>query len=184
MADIYAKLTPQYYGEDASASITRYTGDEDTDKYLNSLPQEKRADALKRLTAPLTGAELAEKAKDPNYNMDRSQYSRFLEWKKTEDKGVLDDIGMLGDGVAHIFEQIAKAAGSTKDHPLESLVKLGPSFVEAFSQGTRGMYGMLAQSTDPTSKFFRLKAAINGEDSDEGYTQYQEAREFNRNSFE
>ena len=184
MADIYAKLTPQYYGEDASASITRYTGDEDTDKYLNSLPQEKRADALKRLTAPLTGEELAEKAKDPNYNMDRSQYSRFLEWKKTEDRGVLDDIGMLGDGVAHIFEQIAKAAGSVKDHPLESLAKLGPSGVEAFAQGTRGMYGMLAQSTDPTSKFFRLKSAITGEDSDEGYSQYQEAREFNRNSIE
>ena len=184
MADIYAKLTPQYYGEDASASVTRYTGDEDTDKYLNSLPVEKRADALKRLTAPLTGEELAERAKDPNYNMDRNQYSRFLEWKKTEDKGVLDDIGMLGDGVAHIFEQIAKAAGSVKDHPLESLAKLGPSGVEAFAQGTRGMYGMLAQSTDPTSKFFRLKSAIFGEDSDEGYSQYQEAREFNRNSIE
>lgn len=184
MADIYAKLTPQFYGEDASASVTRYTGDEDTDKYLNSLPLEKRADALKRLTAPLTGAELADKAKDPNYNMDRSQYSRFLEWKKTEDKGILDDIGVLSEGVGHIFNQIVKTAGSSKDHPLESLVKLGPSFLEGFAQGTRGMYGMFAQSTNPASKFFRLKAAINGEDSDEGYTQYQEAREFNRNSVE
>jgi len=184
MADIYANTSPQYFGGEGSASVTRYTGDEDTDKYLNSLPLEKRADALKRLTAPLSGKELAEKAKDPNFNMDRGQYTRFLDWKKTEEKGVLDDVGMLGDGVAHIFEQIAKTAGSVADHPLESLAKLGPSGVEALYQGTRGMYGMLAQSTDPTSKFFRLKAAITGEDSDDGYAQYQEAREFNRNSIE
>ena len=98
--------------------------------------------------------ELAEKAKDPYYKMDRSQFSRYLGWKKNEDKGILDDIGLLSEGVAHIFEQIAKTAGSVADHPLQSLAKLGPSGVEAFYQGTRNMYGMLAQSSNPTSKFF------------------------------
>jgi len=184
MADIYADTSPQYFGGEGANSVTRYTGDEDTDKYLNSLPEDKRADALKRLTAPLTGEELAEKAKDPYYKMDRSQFSRYLGWKKNEDKGILDDIGLLSEGVAHIFEQIAKTAGSVADHPLQSLAKLGPSGVEAFYQGTRNMYGMLAQSSNPTSKFFRFKAAITGEDSDEGYRQYQEAREFNLDSID
>jgi GNAT superfamily N-acetyltransferase len=184
MADIFADTTPQYFKGEGSNGVTRYTGDEDTDKYLNSLPPEKRADALKRLTAPLTGEELAEKAKDPNFTMDRSQYGRFIEWKKTEDKGILDDIGMLAEGGMHIFEQIYKTASSVKDHPLESMAKLGPSGIEAFYQGTRNMYGMLAQSQDPTSKFFRFKAAIMGEDSDQGYNQYLEAREFNRDSIQ
>ena len=184
MADIFADTSPQYFKGEGSDGVTRYTGDEDTDKYLNSLPPEKRAEALKRLTAPLTGEELAEKAKDPNYTMDRGQYSRFIEFKKTEDRGILDDIGMLAEGGMHIFEQIAKTVGSAKDHPLDSLVKLGPSGVEALWQGTRNMYGMVAQSADPTSKFFRFKSAITGEDSDQGYNQYLEARQFNRESIE
>lgn len=184
MADIFADTSPQYFKGEGSDGVTRYTGDEDTDKYLNSLPPEKRADALKRLTAPLTGEELAENAKDPNYTMNREQYSRFIEFKKTEDRGILDDIGMLAEGGMHIFEQIAKTVGSAKDHPLESLAKLGPSGVEALWQGTRNMYGMVAQSSDPTSKFFRFKAAITGEDSDQGYNQYLEARAFNRDSIE
>jgi GNAT superfamily N-acetyltransferase len=184
MADIFADTSPQYFKGEGSSGVTRYTGDEDTDKYLNSLPLEKRADALKRLTAPLSGEELAEKAKDPNYTMDRGQYGKFLEWKKTEETGILDDIGLLAEGGMHIFEQIAKTAGSIKDHPLESMAKLGPSTIEAFYQGTRNMYGMLAQSSDPTSKFFRFKAAIMGENSDEGYNQYLQARDFNRDSIE
>lgn len=184
MADIFADTSPQYFRGEGSSGVTRFTGDEDTDKYLNSLPPEKRAEALKRLTAPLTGEELAEKAKDPNFTMDREQYSRFIEFKKTEDRGILDDIGMLAEGGMHIFEQIAKTAGSVKDHPLESLAKLGPSGVEALWQGTRNMYGMVAQSSDPTSKFFRFKAALMGEDTDQGYNQYLEAREFNRESIE
>lgn len=184
MADIFADTSPQYFRGEGSSGVTRFTGDEDTDKYLNSLPPEKRAEALKRLTAPLTGEELAEKAKDPNFTMDREQYSRFVEFKKTEDKGILDDIGMLAEGGMHIFEQIYKTASSVKDHPLESLAKLGPSGVEALWQGTRNMYGMVAQSSDPTSKFFRFKAALMGEDTDQGYNQYLEARQFNRESIE
>jgi GNAT superfamily N-acetyltransferase len=185
MADIYDKeillnLTGET-GTPESSLGGLSTGNKAADEYLQSLPDEERAEAFKRLTAPLTGEDIAARMEDPNYDPDRAGYKLWAEYKKNADRDIMNDISA---GAQQIFDQMAKTAGSAVDHPFSFFVKAGPSLVEALMQGTRGMYGLVMQSQDPNSIFFQFADAINGRDTDEGYRQFLQARQFQRDSID
>ena len=184
MADIFKKNPDGGYlinSDEAPVAGEVSTGNDKWDEYLTSLPQEDREEALKRLQAPLTGEELAEKMKrDPDFDIKFEDFAKFESYKSVQERHLMDDIMMGADG---IMEQFGKAIQSAADHPSKALYTLGGTSVEALLQGTRGMVGMAAESQDPSSIFFNMKDVLTGGGTPEArYAQFLKAREFNRGS--
>ena len=149
------------------------------------MPEEERQAALAEITAPPTGEEIAgmiqaKQAVGEVANVTREQYRLYKAYSKTKETDIIEAIGM---GAEMVWNDLQKAAGSMYDKPIDSVAKLTPSFIEAFSQGTRSMYGMLAESQDPNSVLFRVKNAIyTGSDEDAEYEQFMQALDFNAKS--
>ena len=181
MAEIF--LRPNQYletGRRAVASESQ-TGDADLNSYLSGLPEAEREEALKRITAPINGKDIADKMmEDEKFMPSLDEFRLYSSWKKDQEVDILD---ALGKGSEHILDTFGAAIGSATDHPLSAFLKSGTSLIEAFSQGSRNLYGMVAQSQDPSSPFFKLKAALQGSGSEEEqYRVFKEARRFNEQS--
>lgn len=181
MAEIF--LRPNQYletGRRAVASESQ-TGDADLNSYLSGLPEAEREEALKRITAPINGKDIADKMmEDEKFMPSLDEFRLYSSWKKDQEVDILD---ALGKGSEHILDTFGAAIGSATDHPLSAFLKSGTSLVEAFSQGSRNLYGMVAQSQNPSSPFFKLKAALQGSGSEEEqYRVFKEARRFNEQS--
>jgi hypothetical protein len=153
---------------------------EETKTYLDSLSPEERQLAVERINAPLTGEDVFEALKqDMDYAPTLPEYLKYVAYNKTHESSLLDGIG---EGVGMVLDDLGRAAGAVADHPMKALAKAPPSLIEAFAQGTRNLYGMLAQSANPDSVLFGLKNAIAGDGSPEGYNQFLAARKFNKHS--
>ncbi len=161
---------------DANAGQTTYTGNPEIDKYINSLPEEEREEAFKKITAPKTGEEIwkdmlkADTAKvvyDPNYD-------DWLKLKAYQDTIDNDNLELLTKSGAHIYELFTKAAQGAYKEPS----KVPASVVEAFAQGTKSLYGVMAMSADSSSVQAQFFNAINGveENSKEAYNEFLRAR--------
>lgn len=181
MAEIF--LRPNQYLETGRRAVASepQVADADINAYLSNLPEEERQEALKRITAPLNGKDIADKMmEDEKYIPSIDEFRLYSSWKKDQEVDILD---ALGKGSEHILETFGAAIGSATDHPLSAFVKSGTSLIEAFSQGSRNLYGMVAQSQDPSSPFFKLKTALQGSGSEEEqYRVFKEARRFNEQS--
>lgn len=184
MADLYEQ--PKLYvtsGEPmAMPTGSMQTGQPSVDQMLSQLSPEEREEAMQFITAPPTGEEISKLIQEKNANgevheITREQYRLLKSHLKTQES---DLISMLGDAGSKVFEDIQAAATAAYDDPAEHLKKLTPSVVEAFAQGTRGLYGMAAQAQDPTSIGFRVKNAVlgNGDDEDAEIAQYMDAQRF------
>ena len=157
------------------------------DIYAPAVNQPKQTNASEDgvdVNAALTGDEVAhalflDQTGQINYKPTHEDYITYKEWHKTQSTNILKGIS---EGAGQIWNDVVAAGGSVLKHPLESTAKLTPSLVEAFMQGTRNLYGMVAQSQDPDSVLFRFKDALSGSGSDEGYRQFLEARDFNKHS--
>ena len=184
MADLYAPQ-PQFINAEGAGQTQPQqqgiTGDEEVDRYLQSLPEGERDAALQRLTAPPTGEELAQKVKS-GYNPSLEEFDAIDAWHKTHEVNIIEGIGV---GIEQVMGDLGRAVGAIADHPLDVMSKSPANVVEAFSQGTRNFYGMAAQSADPSSLLFRFKNFLSGTGSKEDrYNQYMEALAFNRHSEE
>lgn len=184
MAELYAN--PSFFNNSGDKPIGNYTGNPEIDRELDLMPEEERQAALAEITAPATGEEVANtvqrklaEGEVPNISID--DYRLYKSFIKTKETDILDAIGQ---GADMVFQDLMKAAGSVADKPVESLAKLTPTTIEAFGQGTRNLYGMLAQSQDPNSVFFRIKNAVTADGSDEEaeFRQFRDALEFNARS--
>lgn len=110
-------------------------------------------------------------------NEDFGLYEGFLDKKKTDwGRTAANAAGYLtstvGAGIKGLFEarnlnpQVAAATA-----------------IESGAQGTRDLYGLLAQSEDPSSVFFKFKDWINGTGTvDDRKNQWLEARDFSENT--
>jgi len=153
---------------------------EQTQTYLDSLEPEERQKAIERINAPLTGEDIAEALKrDMDYVPTQPDYLKYLAYNKTHETSLLDGIA---EGAGTVLGDLSRAVGAVADHPMKALATAPTSLIEAFAQGTRNLYGMVAQSANPDSVLFGLKDAISGNGSDEGYRQFLEARKFNKHS--
>lgn len=157
------------------------TGRPEVDDYLLSLPEQERDAALARISAPMTGKELWEKRnEDRNFVPTFDQFQRIREYRRTLDSEVLQSIGA---GLDMFLQTFGDAISHTAQNPLEVGGKIPASLVEAFWQGSRDMYGMVAEAEDPASVLFGLKSVLTGNGSDEEqYQQYLQALEFQRKS--
>lgn len=183
MAELFAD--PSFWKNNGQQPAGNYTGVPEVDRELEKMPEEERQAAIAEITAPPTGEEIAgmiqsKLAVGEVANISREQYRLYKAYSKTKETDIMEAIGM---GADMVWNDLQKAAGSFYDKPIESIAKLTPSAIEAFSQGTRSMYGMLAESQDPNSVLFRVKNAIfTGSDEDAEYEQFMQALDFNAKS--
>jgi hypothetical protein len=153
---------------------------EQTLAFLDSLEPEERQKAIEEINAPLTGEDVAEALKqDADYVPEEADYLKFVAFNKTRETSIIDGIGA---GASAVLDDLGRAVGAVADHPLKALSQAPASLIEAFAQGTRNLYGMVAQSSDPNSVLFGFKNALAGDGSPEGYQQFLEARRFNKHS--
>jgi hypothetical protein len=182
MADLYAPQ-PQFINAEGTGQTEPQqqgiTGDEEVDRYLQSLPESERDAALQRLTAPPTGDELARKVQT-GYTPSLEDFDAIDAWHKNHEVNIAEGIGA---GIEQVMGDLGRAVGAVVDHPMDALFKSPANVAEGFAQGTRNFYGMAAQSADPSSLLFRFKNFLNGTGTkEERYNQYIEALNFNRES--
>ena len=128
---------------------------------------------------PKDGADVARMiSEDPNEaknisNEDFDLYEKFLDSKKTDllqtalgaAGGIVETVGKGIKGLFEIRNLSPEVAASTA--------------LESGLQGTRDLYGMVAQSEDPSSFFFKFKDLLDGTSSvAERKKQWLEARDF------
>lgn len=184
MAELYEN--PKHYVTAGGAIGDSANGEPTVERMLADLSLEEREEAMQYITAPPSGEEIMRAMQERNsrgevMNMTLDQYRLFKAHNKNKETDV---IAGIGEAAGTVFDEIQKAAGSIVDNPVDAVQKLTPSVVEAFAQGTRNLYGMAAQSADPTSVFFRMKNALqaNGDDEEAELQQFMEAQAFNVHS--
>ena len=154
--------------------------DAETTQYLETLNPEERQAAIDEINSPMTGEDISEALKmDMDFTPSQEEYLKYVAYNKTRESSILDGIG---EGVEMVLNDLGNAVSAVADHPLKALATAPPSLIEAFAQGTRNLYGMVAQSSNPDSVLFGLKNALAGDGSPEGYNQFLEARKFNKHS--
>ena len=185
MAELYAKpfetietgynpQQPQGGGQSSEA-----------DEYLSSLPPEERQAAIQRLNAPLTGEELATLAQSGQKMPTVAEFAEIEKFHKNHEISFIDGLGKIAEGGEQFMTDISKAFGAMIDNPKDVASKMPATAVEAFAQGTRNFYGMLAQSNNTDSTLFKVKDFLNGTGTiEDRYNQYIQALKFNKDSME
>jgi hypothetical protein len=104
-------------------------------------------------------------------------YEDYLDKKKT------DYISTISQGVSGIADTVGKGvAGIFQLRNLDPRVAASTA-IEGAAQGTRDLYGMVAQSTDPTSYMFKFTNWLNGTGTvQDRKAQWIEANEFTERS--
>jgi hypothetical protein len=87
------------------------------------------------------------------------EYSNFKKYKEEEEGHFLQDVAM---GISSVPDIVGNAAAAYWNKPSETLKKTVPSVIEGLAQNGRDTYGMFWESNDPSSPFFRFKAALSG----------------------
>ena len=151
---------------------------------LYGLSPDQQALALEEAQKPPTGEELAMAlAMRPDFEkvMTQEEFLRYDDYMKTVETDWIEGI-MTGAGM--VVDEIGKGLTAFyKDD--EKLMRAIPTLAEGFARGTRDMYGLIAQSADPQSPFFKFKELLTGTGSpEERFAQFKDARKFNRNSLD
>lgn len=157
----------------------------EADEYLSSLPPEERQAAIQRLNAPLTGEELATLASSGQKMPTLAEFAEIEKFHKSHEVSFIDGLGKIAEGGEQFMTDITKAFGAILDKPTDVASKMPATAVEAFAQGTRNFYGMLAQSSNTDSVLFKVKDFLNGTGTiEDRYNQYIQALKFNKDSSE
>lgn len=185
MAELYAKPY-EVIDTGYNPQQTQQGGqDAEMQSYLESLPPEERQKALERINAPLSGEELALMAQSGEKVPTLEEYAEIEKYHKNQEISFIDGLGKIAEGGEQVMTDLSNAFASFLSNPADATSKMPATAVEAFSQGTRNFYGMLAQSGNPDSTLFRVKDFLNGTGTiEDRYNQYMEALKFNRESAE
>jgi len=117
---------------------------------------------------------------DENFdrNMTVDDFKLYEQYMQEKKSNFLSTAAAAAGSVANVIGK--GILGLVDAQNLNPAVAVG-TVAEAGAQGTRQLYGMLAQSEDPNSVFFRFKDWINGTGKPEDrLQQWKEAREFAR----
>ena len=145
-------------------------------EFPDSVTPEQAQKALAKQFPP-TGEDIATTlSQDPTFKPTKDQYALFEQFK---DQQSTDYLSGLAEALPVVAEDIAKGVPGVARAFLSADKSLAASGVEAFAQGTRNLYGLLAQSENPSSPLFKFKSLLTGSGSlDERYNQFLEARDF------
>ena len=141
----------------------------DVDSLLGPQP----ADSVESLLdAPLTGEDISLAMQDPSYQPTQDDYLKFEEYSKSKQVDWIDTIAKSVDAAAGMIGgAVAEGAQGAVANPL--------NYIEGAAQGTRQLYGLVAQSQDPGSPLFKFKDLVAGTGTPESrYSQFLEARDF------
>lgn len=185
MAELYAKPYEVIDTGYNPQQTQQGSQDAEMQSYLDSLPPEERQKAIERINAPLSGEELALMAKSGERLPTLEDYAEIEKFHKNHEVSFIDGLGRIAEGGEQVMNDLVNAATSFWSNPADATSKMPATAVEAFAQGTRNFYGMLAQSQNPDSALFRVKDFLNGTGTiEDRYNQYIEALKFNKQSAE
>jgi hypothetical protein len=121
---------------------------------------------------PATGEDIAGAMQDPAYKPSVDDYLKFEQYSKTKQTDWINTIAQSVDTAANMIGgAISQGAQGAVANPL--------NYIEGAAQGTRQLYGLVAQSQDPGSPLFKFKDLIAGTGTAESrYNQFLEARDF------
>ena len=110
-------------------------------------------------------------------NEDFGLYEEFLDKKKTDfGRTAANAAGYLASTVGAGIKGLFEARNLNPEVAAATAIESG-------AQGTRDLYGMVAQSEDPSSMFFKFKDWINGTGAiEDRKKQWLEARDFSENT--
>ncbi len=121
---------------------------------------------------PATGEDIAGAMQDPAYKPSVDDYLKFEEYSKNKQTDWVNTIAQSVDAAAGMIGgAISQGAQGAIANPL--------NYIEGAAQGTRQLYGLVAQSQDPASPLFKFKDLVAGTGTPESrYQQFLEARDF------
>lgn len=136
---------------------------------------------------PITGEDVAvEIAKDPEYKPKLEHYKLYEDWLHNNSKSLLEQAGDFGSRMVNAAPNFVIGVGRgvlNFLNPLSYNYSEGENPVstlgESTAQGTRNLYGVIAESTNPDSPLFKFKDWILGDGTVETRRkQFLEARDF------
>jgi hypothetical protein len=121
---------------------------------------------------PATGEDIAGAMQDPAFTPSQEDYFKFEQYAKTKQTDWINTISQSVDtAVGMIGGAISQGAQGAAANPL--------NYIEGAAQGTRQLYGLVAQSQDPSSPLFQFNDLVAGTGTPESrYQQFLEARDF------
>lgn len=140
-------------------------------EFPDSVSQEEAQKILADQIQP-TGEDIAGAMQDPAYKPSVDDYLKYEEYAKNKQVDWIDTIAKSVDAAATMIGgAVAEGAQGAAVNPL--------NYIEGAAQGTRQLYGLVAQSQDPASPLFRFKDLVAGTGTPESrYQQFLEARDF------
>jgi len=140
---------------------------------IDSLLGPEPADSVESLLdAPLTGEDISMAMQDPSFTPSKSDYLKYEEYAKTKQTDWINTAAQAADAaIGMIGSAVSQGAQGAAANPL--------NYIEGFAQGTRQLYGLAAQSQDPSSPLFKFKDLVAGTGTEESrYQQFLDARDF------
>lgn len=140
---------------------------------IDSLLGPEPADSVESLLdAPLTGEDISLAMQDPAFTPTQADYLKYEEYAKTKQTDWINTIAQSVDAAANMIGgAISEGAQGAVINPL--------NYIEGAAQGTRQLYGLIAQSQDPSSPLFKFKDLVAGSGTAQSrYEQFLEARDF------
>ena len=121
---------------------------------------------------PPTGEDISQAMQDPSYQPTQDDFLKYEEYAKTKQTDWVNTIAQAADAATGMIGgAISQGAQGAAVNPL--------NYVEGFAQGTRQLYGLAAQSQDPSSPLFKFKDLVAGTGTPESrYQQFLDARDF------
>jgi hypothetical protein len=121
---------------------------------------------------PATGEDIAGAMQDPAYKPSVDDYLKYEEYTKNKQTDWVNTIAQSVDAAAGMISgAVSQGAQGAIANPL--------NYIEGAAQGTRQLYGLVAQSQDPASPLFKFKDLVAGTGTPESrYQQFLEARDF------
>jgi hypothetical protein len=140
---------------------------------IDSLLGPQPADSVESLLdAPITGEDISLAMQDPAFTPTQADYLKYEEYAKTKQTDWINTIAQSVDAAANMIGgAISEGAQGAVINPL--------NYIEGAAQGTRQLYGLVAQSQDPSSPLFKFKDLVAGSGTAQSrYEQFLEARDF------
>jgi len=124
------------------------------------------------LDAPVTGEDISLAMQDPAFTPTQTDYLKYEEYAKNKQTDWINTISQSVDAAANMIGgAISEGAQGAVINPL--------NYIEGAAQGTRQLYGLVAQSQDPGSPLFKFKDLVAGSGTAQSrYEQFLEARDF------
>ena len=140
---------------------------------IDSLLGPQPADSVESLLdAPITGEDISLAMQDPAYKPSVDDYLKYEDYAKNKQTDWVNTIAQSVDAAAGMISgAVSQGAQGAVANPL--------NYIEGAAQGTRQLYGLVAQSQDPASPLFKFKDLVAGTGTPESrYQQFLEARDF------